>query len=138
MRSISVLGVWMHGPIFKKICIFTNFIALLGFPVLLHSKIDWDQHATVNMAFLLCVFSSILFINPLVNALEFANNHDPRITCIKSSHVLHINLGNSDSSQNVTPVQKCRGESNEQGGKISRSSISLFYIHIRTQSLTTI
>jgi len=54
-----------------------------------------------------------LFIQPLAKSQEFTTNHNSRISCLKASHVLHINLGNSDSSQNFTPVQQCR-ESSEQ------------------------
>ena len=71
------------------------------------------------MAILLWLFSYFILIDPFVNAQHFSSSFDSAYSCVKTSQVLHINLGSSDSSpcslQNATPIQFCQEEAKRQG-----------------------
>ncbi|KXJ28211.1 tetratricopeptide repeat protein 13 [Exaiptasia diaphana] len=59
----------------------------------------------VVLCFLLCFLS---IAHPSTKAQQFTYTHDFKYSCLKTSQILHINLGSRDSSQNVTPIQSCR------------------------------
>jgi hypothetical protein len=74
------------------------------------------------MAVFWWILPSLMFIN-LLSAQQFSSSHDSKYLCLKTSQVLHINLGGSEASScsllNATPagLHKSTANGQEQRGK---------------------